>query len=185
MPAQNPPPATPEATLPRPTQRAFTPTSRQDLWTGVGVGLTCFVGFACGLGAWIEPSIAATLLESRSGPADYAWLLAFIFPLLLPAALYFFWETWRTWRDTRAFERDKQVFSGVITHLWSDPPTGRGKQYFVGYNFGEHHTAYQKVDTRVYKRLVVGEKVKVEAASGNPRLSRLDLRQPSQKRTTR
>lgn len=183
MPAQNRPPSSTEA-APRPTQLAFAPASHQDLWTGVGVGLVCVFGFACGLGAWIEPSIATTLFESRSGAANYAWLLVFIFPLLLPAALYFFWNTWRAWRDTRIFERDQQVFSGVITHLWVEPETGSGKQYFVGYSFGDNQTAYQKVDTRVYKRLEVGEKVKVEVASANPRLSRLDLSQRNQKRTT-
>lgn len=183
MPAQHPTPAIPD-TAPRPAQRAFAPASKQDLWTGVGVGLICFFGFACGLGAWLEPSIAATLLESRSGAAGYAWLLIFIFPVLLPAALYFFWDTGRRWRDTHLFEQDKQIFNGVITHFWADPPTGRGKHYFVGYSFGDNHTAYQQVQSRVYKRLELGEMVKVEVASANPRLSRLDLRPPKQKRGT-
>lgn len=176
------PTSTAETVLPRPVQPAFTPASRQDLWTGVGVGLICLLGFACGLGAWLEPSIAVTLFESRSGAADYAWLLVFIFPVLLPVAFYFAWDTWRRWRDTRAFEQDKQVFSGVITHLWIDPPTGQGKHYFVGYSFGQNQSAYQQVQNRVFKRLAVGEKVKVEAAAANPRLSRLNLRQQSQKR---
>lgn len=180
MPAHHPTPSTAETT-PRPTQPAFAPASRQDLWTGVGVGLICFLGFACGLGAWVEPSIAVTLFESRSGAADYAWLLAFIFPVLLPAALYFFWDAWRHWRDTRAFERNKQVFNGVVTHLWVEPPTGQGKQYFVGYSFGDNQAAYQQVQSRVYKRLGLGETVKVEVASTNPRLSRLDLSQRGRK----
>lgn len=183
MPAEKPIQPTAEVS-PRPTQAAFAPASRQDILTGVGVGLICFFGFACGLGAWLEPTIAVTLFEDRPGAAGYAWLLAFIFPVLLPVALYFFWDTWRRWRDTRLFERDMQIFSGVITHLWVEPPTGRGKKYFVGYSFGESQTAYQQIHSRVYKRLEVGEKVKVEVAATNPRLSRLDLRQRSQKRAS-
>jgi hypothetical protein len=100
----------------------------------------------------------------------------FTFPLFLLIAGYFFWQTWRWWRDTRTFERNKQKTTGIITHLWLDPPKGQGKKYYVGYRFGDAYTAYQQVHSRVYNRLVVGESVKVEYVPGNSRLSYLNLR---------
>jgi hypothetical protein len=98
------------------------------------------------------------------------------FPLFLIIAGYFFWQTWRRWRDTRAFERSKQKTTGVITHLWLDPPKGQGKKYYAGYRFSNEQTAYQQVHSRVFNRLAVGESVKVEYVAETPRLSRLDLR---------
>ena len=166
-------------TQPRPTQKAFEPASSKDLWSGFGTGLVCLAGSAIGGLSWLDPQMALATAKS-AGPRGQSELfflaLMFTFPLFLIITGYFFWQTWRWWRDTRTFERNKQKTSGVITHLWLDPPKGQGKKYYAGYRFGDAHTGYQQIHSRVYNRLSVGESVKVEYASETPRLSRLDLR---------
>jgi hypothetical protein len=135
-----------------------------------------------GWGAWLDPSIAAAL-DSADRPGQlWGWCLVFVFPLLVPIALYFFWRTWREWRETRPFERYKQTTTGTISHLWFDRPNGRGKQHYAGYHFGDDHEAYQKVHSRTYSRLAIGEGVTVEYVPSNPRLSRVDLQKRRQKR---
>lgn len=179
MPAEVPTPDIHSNILPQPTQKAFTPASSKDLWAGLGTGLVCLAGFAIGGLAWLDPQMALATAESAGQHGEYSLfflLLMFIFPLFLIIAGYFFWQTWCWWRDTRVFERDKQKTTGVITHLWLDPPKGQGKKYYVGYRFGDASTAYEQVHSRVYNRLSVGERVKVEYVPSNPRLSYLNLR---------
>lgn len=179
MTAENPSPNLLSDTPPRPSQKAFTPASAKELWGGVGTGLVCLAGFAIGGLAWLDPQMALATAESAGPRSEYGLfflLLMFIFPLFLLIAGYFFWQTWRWWHDTHTFERNKQKTTGVITHLWLDPPKGQGKKYYVGYRFGNADTAYQQVHSRVYNRLTVGESVKVEYVPGNSRLSSLNLR---------
>ncbi|MBE7556932.1 MAG: hypothetical protein HS126_38330 [Anaerolineales bacterium] len=166
-------------TQPRPTQKAFEPASQKQLWSGMGTGLVCLAGFAIGGLSWLDPQMALATAASAGQQGEYELfflLLMFIFPLFLIIAGYFFWQTWRWWGDTRAFERSKQKTTGLITHLWLDPPKGQGKKYYAGYRFGGEHTAYQQVHSRVFNRLTVGESVKVEYVPGNPRLSYLNLK---------
>src|SRR5690606_32819020 len=146
------------AAQPRPTQAAFEPMSREQLWGGLAVGLFCLVGVALGLGAWLDPSIAEAL-ESADRPSQYTWWLPFAFPLFVPISLYFFWITWRHWRETRLFQHHKQTITGTITQVWFDRPSGQSKQYYVGYRFGDGHEAYQKIHSRTQSRLAVGEAV--------------------------
>ena len=166
----------------RPTQVAFEPMTKEQLWGGVGIVFFCLVGVAFGLGAWLDPSIAATL-DSADRPGQLSsWVLPLIFPLLIPISLYFAWVTWKQWRETRLFQRHKQIMTGTITHLWFDRPSGRGKQHYVGYGFGEGHEAYQKIHSRTHGRLAIGEAVTVEYLPDNPRLSRVDLSKRGKKR---
>jgi hypothetical protein len=101
-------------------------------------------------------------------------ILPFIFPIFLPIAGYFWWAAWRDWQRTRAFMADRQITSGVITHLWIDPPRPPGKRYYVGYQFGQGVSAYQAVQARTYKRLSIGDAVTVEYSAANPLLSCLN-----------
>jgi hypothetical protein len=156
--------------------------SKEHLWGGIAIGFICLLSAAMGLGAWLSPTIAATLESADPTGRTAAWCLPFIFPVLVPLSLYFFWITWRQWRETRLFERRKQVTTGAISHLWFDRPTGRGKQHYAGYRFGEGQEAYQKVHSRTYGRLAVGEAVTVEYVPDNPQLSRVDLSKRRQKR---
>ena len=179
MPSEKPAQSVPQATQPHPTQPAFAPASPKDLWSGLGVGLICFIGFVAGGAAWLDPELALATVGSAGGQGQYElpFLLLMIgFPIFLIIAGYFFWQTWRWWRDTRAFAGSKQKSTGAITHLWVDPPKGRGKKYYVGYRYGDGIEAYQQVQSRVYNRLTLGESVKVEYVPANPRLSRLNLR---------
>src|SRR3712207_3371988 len=89
------------ATQPRPTQAAFEPMSREQLWVGLAIGFFCLVGAALGLGTWLDPSIVEAIDSAdRSGQLWSLWL-PFIFPVLVPISFYFFWLTWRQWRETR------------------------------------------------------------------------------------
>jgi hypothetical protein len=179
MPPEVPAPDIRSTALPQPTQKAFAPASSKNLWAGAGMGLVCLAGFAIGGWSWLDPQTARATAESAGSQGEFGLfflLLMFTFPLFLLIAGYFFWQTWRWWRDTRTFERNKQKTTGIITHLWLDPPKGQGKKYYVGYRFGDAYTAYQQVHSRVYNRLVVGESVKVEYVPGNSRLSYLNLR---------
>ncbi|MCK6624939.1 MAG: DUF3592 domain-containing protein [Anaerolineae bacterium] len=163
----------------QPTQKAFKPASTKDLWSGVGIGLGCFIAFAFGGAAWLNPGAVLNEINSVGPRGEYVlpfFLIMLTFPLFLIAAGYFFWQTWRWWRDTRTFEQGKQKTTGVITQLWVDPPKGTGKKYCVGYQFSDSHKAFQEVHSRVYNRLAVGETVKVEYVPDKPQLSRLDLR---------
>jgi hypothetical protein len=174
--SDNTPPETPG----RPTQPAFKPASSQDLWSGAGIGLVCLVAFVAGGLAWLNPAAALNEIGAAGQHGEYElafFLIMLTFPLFLVAAGYFFWQTWRSWRDTRAFEQGKQETTGLISQLWVDPPKGQGKKYYVGYRFGNGNEAYQQVQSRTHKRLTLGEKVKVEYVPNDPRLSRLNLRQ--------
>jgi hypothetical protein len=177
-----PKPDSTPAEAPRPTQAAFKPASNKEIWGGVIAGFCCLLGVALGAGAWFDP----TLLESQNRmPADTAWLMAclpFIFPIFLPIAIYFWWAAWRDWRRTRAFARDRQITTGVITHLWVDPPQPPGKHYYVGYQFGLGPPAYQEIPARTYNRLAVNEAVTVEYSAANPQLSCLNLQKKPAKR---
>jgi hypothetical protein len=148
----------------------------------IGTGFLCLLGFGLGLGWWLSPTIAATLEGADVRNSSMEDFLPFIFPIFLPIALYLWGDAWRRWRNTRRFERNKQTTTGLITHLWLDPPRPPGKQYYVGYQFGEGQTAYQKVHSRTYSRLAVGESVTVEYAPDKPPLSRLDLQKRRKKR---
>ncbi len=167
---------------PRPTQAAFQPASGRQTWGSIGIGALCLLGVFIGLAAWRYPD----LLEIQSNDQSVllmAWLLPFIFPVLLPIALYFWWDAWRQWRRTHNFEKSKQTSTAVITHLWMDPPRPPGKRYYAGYHFGGGHTAYQQVPVRTYKTLAIGDEVPVVYAAENPQLSRLDLERRPKKKT--
>lgn len=174
----SPGPASPvdPALQPRPTQAAFEPGSKKDLMSGLGVGLICLLGFGLGLGWWLNVTIAATLDSVDVRASSLEQWLPFIFPIFLPIAGYFWWDSWRRWRDTRAFERGKQTTSGTITHLWIDPPRPPGKKYYVGFHYGQGNAVYQQVHSRTFSRLTLGQEVIVEYVPGRPRLSRLNLR---------
>ncbi len=169
---------------PRPSQAAFIPASNQNIGGAVAIGFFCLLGVALGAGAWFDP----TLLESQSLMAgNGAWLLGclpFVFPVFLLLAFYFWWTAWRDWRQTRAFTHDRQTTTGVITHLWIDPPRPPGKHYYVGYQFGQGQSAYQQVQARTYKRLAVGEVVTVEYSAARPQLSCLNLQKKPSKRSS-
>lgn len=169
---------------PRPTQTAFQPASNKDIWQGIGIGFVCLFGVAIGFGAWFDPTLLETQTVS-TGTGPGWWLigcLPFIFPIFLPLALYFWWDAWRSWRRTRAFERNKQSTTGVITHLWIDPPRPPGKRYYVGYQFGDGQSVFQDVHARTYHRLAVGDQVMVVYSPANPPLSYMDLSKRPPKR---
>jgi len=173
-------------TPPRPTQAAFKPMkSTKEIWQGIGIGFLCLVGVAVGWGAWFDPSLLDTQTANTAASGGSTWtiiFLPFIFPIFLPLAFYFWWDTWRRWRKTRMFERSKQSAAGVITHLWIDPPRPPGKHYYVGYQFGEGQAAYQETHVRTYNSLAVGDEVTVEYIPANPQFSRLDWQKRRQKR---
>lgn len=179
MPLQKQDSFDPPPTPIRPTQKAFTPASSKDLWSGIGIGLICLIAFGAGGLAWLNPAAVLNEVGTAGQRGEYGlpfFLIMLTFPLFLGIAGYFFWQTWHWWRDTRTFERGKQKASGVITHLWIEPPKPPGKKYYVGYRFGDGVEAYQEVHSRTYKRLTLGENVKVEYVPDNPRLSWVNLR---------
>ncbi len=164
----------------RPTQPAFSPSTGKEILGFVGMGLLCLVGAAIGLFQWSDPA-----LLSASPTYNTTWLeifLPFVFPIFVPMAFYVWWLAWRDWRRTRAFERGKVTSVAAITHLWVDPPRPPGKKYYVGYQVGAGHSAYQTVPARTHKRLAVGEQVAVEYVPGRPELSRIDLQKKAPRR---
>ncbi|GAB4444615.1 MAG: hypothetical protein Kow0031_27040 [Anaerolineae bacterium] len=166
MPAQSPP----RTDNSRPTQAAFQPVTAKTLLADVGLGILCLVGVALGLAEWYQPG----LLDVQPASVDaqlMIGLLPCIFPVFVPAAVYFWWLAWRDWRKSRLFRRSRRVTTGVITHLWVEPPRPPGKVYYVGYRFGEGYGAYHTVHPRTYKRLAVGQAVAVEFAADNPDIS--------------
>lgn len=160
---------------PRPTQAAFEPVPAGKLLPEIALGGLCLVGAALGLAEWFQPG----LLDVQSTSVDVqlmSGLLPFIFPVFVPIAVYFWWLAWRDWRYNRVFQRSRRVTSGIITHLWVEPPRPPGKVYYVGYNFGEGRSAYQKVHARTYSRLAVGQPIVVEFAAANPAISCANLK---------
>lgn len=180
------PPTDESGSQPRPTQAAFEPVTKPETWRSIGFGFFCLLAMALGGGAWFDPSLIETQTLGSPGLGGLVIVcLPFVFPIFLPLAGYFWWLAWRDWRQSRAFEAEKQVTQGTITHLWIDPPRPPGRHYYVGYRFGEGHSAYQKVHALTYKRLTVGDRVTVEYSPPNPHQSRIDLKKSSRRRADR
>jgi hypothetical protein len=153
------------------------------LLIGFGIGLiasrtTDFFSFS----ASIETSVSQ---QPSAAPIWLQLLIFYGYPVLLLAALYFFYLTWRDWCRARAFSRGKARADATITHLWKEPPSGSGKKYYAGYAFGLGQSAYQQVDVWTYKRLAVGQSLPVEYLPNDPGVSRLDLARAKPARKTR
>jgi ABC-type nickel/cobalt efflux system permease component RcnA len=158
------------SSTPPPTQEAYKPMTREDLRNGILVSVTCLIISAIGAALWVFG------LDFIVGSADWrtewnALVIALATPLMLIAAIYFFYTTWRGWQRSSHFHSSKQRVRGVITHLWSDKDASGRKRYNVGYQYAEAHTAYQSVHKRRYDSLSVGGEVWVEYVPNEPKLS--------------
>ncbi|MCL4261837.1 MAG: hypothetical protein KJ069_01410 [Anaerolineae bacterium] len=172
MTADNPDSTTIPDAGPRPTQKAFEPTDGRATLSGLAIVGCCLLGFLLGIGGWVNDTIYATLDTVIPGQATDPRIFMCTFPLWLGLGIYFLWVTWRDWRETRLFNRQKQTGTAVITHLWKDETSG-GKKNYVGYLYDDG-AAFQTLHGRVYGRLTMGEELPVEFVKGYPRLSRVD-----------
>lgn len=170
-----------EAPSPPPTQQAFKPMTREDLRNGILVGVTCLLIFALGVALWVFG------LDFVVGSAGWrtewnALIIALGAPLMLIAAIYFFYTTWRGWQRSSHFHASKQRVRGVITHLWSDKDASGRKRHNVGYQYAGTQAAYQSVHKRRFDSLNIGDEVWVEYVPGEPALSCFE---PVRKRASR
>jgi hypothetical protein len=159
---------------PTPTQKSFTPVERAQTRNGILLGLTCLAIFALGVGMWLLGEDVFSFLGASS---TRDWLnvvgIKILSPLMLPAAVYCFYSTWRDWRLSRRFEQNKQHTTAVVTHLWVGRDTDRRKTRYVGYQFNGDQTAYQEIPLRVYNALAVGDSVEIDYLPGETPLSHM------------
>jgi hypothetical protein len=167
----------PAPTTPRPTRAAFQPATRSDLQSDLALAGVCLAGFIVGLLANIFGDFLGFAQASeRSGgntltPLWLQLLVYFGFPLFLAGTAYFLWHAWNAHRRTSAFRRRRASATATLTHLWKEPPSGSGKKYYAGYQFGAAQSAYQQVDARLYKRLALGQELPVEYLPDDPAVS--------------
>lgn len=159
-----------EASSPPPTQEAYKPTTRDDLRKGLLLGVTCLLIFAVGVALWVFGIDFIVGRGDRDTSAN-AFIIAIAAPVMLIAAFYFFYTTWRDWKRSSYFNQNKQRVRGVITHLWSDKDVNGRKRYNVGYRVADAQSAYQSVQKRRYDTLSIGDEVWVEYVPGEPALS--------------
>ncbi|NJN93985.1 MAG: hypothetical protein HC875_07755 [Anaerolineales bacterium] len=115
MPAKTPASNILPETGSRPAQKAFKPATSKDLWSGAGIGLMCLIAFALGGAAWLNPGAVLNEVNTAGPRGEYTlpfFLIMLTFPLFLIAAGYFFWQTWRGWRDTAPLSRANKKPAG-------------------------------------------------------------------------
>lgn len=159
-----------EASTPPPTQEAYKPMTREELRNGIGIVATSLLIFAVGVALWvfgIDFIAGGTGWETEAN----AFIIAIAAPLMLLAAIYFAYTTWRGWQRSSHFHQNKQRVRGTITHLWSDKDINQRKRYNVGYQYADAQAAYQSVHKRRYDSLRVGDEVWVEYVPNEPKLS--------------
>jgi hypothetical protein len=129
---------------------------------------------------------------STSSYPDQPGFLGFVVELLLTYAYWVFllpvpflaYFGLLKWRKSRRFLLHKQPSSGIITHLWIDPPRPPGRKYFVGFQFGDGQSAYQSVNPQRYNRLALGDPINLEFVPGEPALVTLVFSQSKRKTPT-
>lgn len=159
-----------EASSSPPTQEAYKLTTRDDLRNGIVLGALCLIVFAVGVALWV---FGVDFITGGTGwRTEFdAYIIALGAPLMLIAAFYFFYTTWKDWKRSSYFNGNKQRVRGVITHLWSDRNANRRKRYNVGYQYAGTQAAYQSVQKRRYDSLSIGDEVWVDYVPGEPALS--------------
>ncbi len=153
---------------PAPAQPMVKPATWEALRGGLMTGLFCLGVFGLGMVMWIW-GMDSLVGSGSHRTQDNAFMILLASPLMLPAALYFFYTTGRDWRRSTRFRQGKQQGEGVITHLWIDRGNRR-RLYRVGFQYGDGHSAYQDVGKRRYDRLAVGDKVQVVYLPESPQL---------------
>lgn len=164
-----------------PSQEAFKPMTREDLRNGILVSVTCLLIFALGVALWvfgIDFIVGSANVRTESN----ALIIALVAPLMLPAAIYYTYTTWRGWRRSSHFHASKRRVRGVITHLWSAKGANGRKRHNVGYQYAGTQAAYQSVHKRRFNSLSIGDEVWVEYVPGEPALSYFE---PVRKRASR
>jgi hypothetical protein len=74
----------------------------------------------------------------------------------------------------RELSRYGLTAQGLIVARWVDANSDGEDIYYVCYRFCDGYGARQKVDSSVFKRLNLGDKVKIQYLLRNPNLSRMD-----------
>lgn len=165
---------------PPPTQPMVKPATRENLRNGLLLGLSCLGVFGLGMVMWVwgmDSLVGSGSLRTQ----DNAFIILLASPLMLPAALYFFYTTARDWRRSARFRQGKQDAEGIITHLWINKDSSR-KRYRVGYKYGNGHTAYQDVTRRRFDSLAVGDRVGVIYLPDDPHLGYFEAHKHKSKR---
>jgi len=170
-----------DTAVPPPTQEAYKPTTRDDLRKGLLLGVTSLIIFAIGVALWV---FGVEFITGGTGwRTEFdAYIIALGAPLMLIAAIYFFYTTWRDWQRSSYFNGNKQRVRGMITHLWSDKDANGRKRYNVGYQYADSQAAYQSVHKRRYDSLSIGDEVWVEYVPDDPKLSHFE---PLRKRASK
>lgn len=151
-----------------PAQLRVSPATPKDLRNGLLLGLSCLGVSGLGLAMWTW-GMDSLVGSGSHRTQDNAFIILLASPLMLLAALYFFYTTARDWRRSTRFRQGKHAAEGIITHLWIDRGNRR-KLYRVGLQYGDGHSAYQDVGKRRYDRLAVGDKVQVVYLPESPQL---------------
>ncbi len=169
---------------PRPATRAIQPPGPKDVRNGALTAAGLLLAGGLGLLMWVEPSLA-NVGDWRT--QSNAAIIALAFPLSLVAGCWFAVDAVRDWRlarrfaqgpqgfdfgsDARLFARrfaqGKQRAKGVITHLWRGEKDGR-KEWLVGFEYGEGHSAFQPVHKLRYNTLTEGHEVWVDYLPDDP-----------------
>ncbi len=170
--------STSESSLPRPTQQAYKPATREDTRNGLLTGFCCLVGFVLGLAIW-RFGITGVVGAGTPTTQFNALIIALAAPLMLLAALWFFYVTWRDWKRGARFRQHKQRTRGTVTHLWRDQ---QARAWCVGYQYAEGMSAYQSVHKRRYDSLSIGDEIHVDYLPDDPQFSSFE---PIRKRSPR
>ncbi|MCA9916261.1 MAG: hypothetical protein KC496_23050, partial [Anaerolineae bacterium] len=141
----------------------------EDLRGWVLFGLLCLGVFGLGFVMWVWGM--DFLIGGDTGRTETnAIIIMVASPLMLLAALYFFYLAWRDWRIMVRFRQDNLTGEGVVTHRWIDKNASGRKVYCVGYQYGDNHDAYQEVGKRRYDFLAIGDKIRVNYLPDDPPL---------------
>jgi hypothetical protein len=149
---------------PRPATRAIQPPGPKDVRNGALTAAGLLLAGVLGLLMWVEPSLA-NVGDWRT--QSNAAIIALAFPLSLVAGCWFAVDAVRDWRLARRFAQGKQRAKGVITHLWRGEKDGR-KEWLVGFEYGEGHSAFQPVHKLRYNTLTEGHEVWVDYLPDDP-----------------
>lgn len=149
---------------PRPSTRAIQPPGPEEVRNGALTAAGLLLAGALGLLIWAEPGVADVGgWRSQSN----AVFIALAFPFSLVAGCWFAVAALRDWRLARRFAQGKQRTKGVITHLWRVEKNGR-REWLVGFDYGEGHSAFQRVPKLRYNTLSEGHEVWVDYLPDDP-----------------
>jgi len=131
------------------------------------IGIATFlllIGVAA-VGSWFLGPNALGQQSASNTEQNNTFLFMLVGPVAIPIGLYFLYLWHRERRSAAEFAAAEEV-EGVITHLWKDSKSNADQKYRVGYSAPNIPPAYVCVDVKTFKKLSVGDTVKLRVASG-------------------